>query len=167
LNTKTTIMTASVVVGAILVAGTLVLPYSYAMARHFGNFSFKSIDVRKSVDSIKQKVEAKPSAGSATGSSGGTANGGNSGASTGGNGGPANGVQQVLAALAAMAVPQMLTEALQPLQQGLAALAALAAAQPPALAALVPAVPAVLVALAQAAAPQLTLAVMVAILVQL
>jgi hypothetical protein len=91
LNTKTTIMTASVVVGAILVAGTLVLPYSYAMARHFGNFSFKSIDVRKSVDSIKQKVEAKPSAGSATGGSGGTANGRNSGASTGGNGGPANG----------------------------------------------------------------------------
>jgi hypothetical protein len=60
-------MTASIVAAAILVAGTLVLPYSYAMARHLGNFTFKSIDVRKSVDSIKQKEESLARGGSAPG----------------------------------------------------------------------------------------------------
>jgi len=69
-------MTASVIVAVILVAGILVLAYSYAMVRHSGNFSSKSIDVKKSVDSIKHKVETRSIVGAATGGSGGPTNGG-------------------------------------------------------------------------------------------
>ena len=68
-------MTASIVAAAILVAGTLVLPYSYAMARHLGNFTFKSIDVRTLVDAIKQKEESLARGGSAHGDVGGSVTG--------------------------------------------------------------------------------------------
>jgi hypothetical protein len=99
LKTKATIMTASVVVAAILVGGNTCAPYAMARSHGFSSINIKSIDVRKSVDTIHQKVVSVKKGGSANGgkggdsngASGGTANGGSSGSSTGGAGGPANG----------------------------------------------------------------------------
>jgi hypothetical protein len=97
-----------------------------ARSHGFSSINIKSIDVRKSVDTIHQKVVSLKKGGSANGgkggdsngASGGTANGGSSGSSTGGAGSPANGgVQQVLAALLALALAAAL-------QLALAALAA-------------------------------------------
>ncbi len=101
-----TISIASVVVATILVAGALVLPYNYAMAGGNGSnhqpskhIQLTKIDIKKSVQAIKLKVESKARGGNAnggaggtsTGGPGGTSTGGNSGASTGGNGGSADG----------------------------------------------------------------------------
>ena len=103
LNTKTTLIIASIAVATILVAGALVLPYNYAMAGGYSkhkqsssSIKITSINIKKSVDAIKQKVQSEAKGGNAnggkggtsTGGAGGTSTGGNSGASTGGNGGP-------------------------------------------------------------------------------
>ena len=150
-------MTASVVVAAILVAGTLVLPYSYAMARShgFSSINIKSIDVRKSVDTIHQKVVSVKK--------GGSANCGKGGDSNGGSGGSANGaavVRQLGGARAGVAAQRRSSR--EP-RLALVALAGVAVLEPPALEALVLAQLAVLVALAPAAALQLALAVLAAV----
>src|SRR3982074_456 len=80
-------MTASVVVAAILVAGTLVLPYSYAMARSHGSSNSLSLSIQKSVEAIHQKVVSVAKGGSANGGKGGESNGGNGGTSNGGGSG--------------------------------------------------------------------------------
>jgi len=107
---NTTIIFASIAVATILVAGALVLPYNYAMAggsynkhkQSSSNIQLTSINIKKTVDAIKQKVQSEAKGGNAnggkggtsTGGAGGTSTGGNSGASTGGAGGSADGRHQ-------------------------------------------------------------------------
>ena len=76
-------MIASVVVATILVAGALVLPYNYAMAGGNGSnhqpskhIQLTKIDIKKSVQAIKEKVKSKARGGNANGGTGGTSTGG-------------------------------------------------------------------------------------------
>ena len=82
---NTTIIFASIAVATILVAGALVLPYNYAMAggsngnnKHkpsSSNIKITSINIKKSVDAIKQKVQSEAKGGNANGGDGGNASG--------------------------------------------------------------------------------------------
>ena len=92
LNTKTTLIIASIAVATILVAGALVLPYNYAMAggssgnnkhkQSSSSIKITSINIKKSVDAIKQKIQSEAKGGNANGGKGGTSTGGAGGTST-------------------------------------------------------------------------------------